>query len=234
MADRPPSVEALVLAAGRGERLGLGPKAMLVLGGRTLLERAIQVMQSVAERVIVGVPEEYVEELSAGRGEGVLVMAGGKTRMETLLHLFEASTAPLLVQHDIVHPFVTPRLARDVVAAAARTGAAMAAAPAAAHVYRGEARLAERIVTADALWLARKPLAFARHALARALDRGLPPSVDAGTVELLLSAQQPVDIVPVEPWNLKITTRGDWKLAQALEASMPTLPSDEVDDGSPR
>jgi len=138
--------------------------------------------------------------------------------METPLRLFHASTAPLLVQHDIVHPFVTPELARRVVAAARKTGAAMAVARSAAHLYRGEARLAERIVTGDTLWLARKPLAFARLALARAFDRGMMLPDDAGTVELLLSAQEPIEIVPVEPWNIKITTPEDWMLAQALES----------------
>jgi 2-C-methyl-D-erythritol 4-phosphate cytidylyltransferase len=221
MADPRQSVDALILAAGRGERLGLGPKALLVLAGRTLLDRAIEVMRSVAERVIVGVPEECVDEIRAAHTGNIVILAGGKTRMETLLRLFHVSTAPLIVQHDIVHPFVTPELARRVVAAARKTGAAMAAVRSAAHVYRGEARLAERIVTGDTLWLARKPLAFARLALARTLDGGLMVPDDAGTVELLLSAHEPVEIVPVEPWNIKLTTPEDWTLAQALESIFP-------------
>ena len=39
------AVDGIVLAAGRGERLGLGPKAWLTLGGRTLLERAVATMR---------------------------------------------------------------------------------------------------------------------------------------------------------------------------------------------
>ena len=44
---------------------------------------------------------------------------------------------------------------------------------------------------------------------------------DAGSVELLLSAQAAVEIVPVEPWNIKLTTPEDWTLAQALESIFP-------------
>jgi 2-C-methyl-D-erythritol 4-phosphate cytidylyltransferase len=216
-----PSVEALILAAGRGERLGLGPKALLALGGRTLLERAIALMRSVAERVLVGVPEEYVGELRrAIPAEGVRVVPGGGTRTETFLRLFEASTAPLLVQHDVVHPFATVDLAKRVVAAAERTGAAMGVARVAEHVYRGEANVTARVPTGGAMWLARKPLAFKRSAFARALEGGAP-APGAGTVELLLAAGQPVEPVVVEPWNIKLTTPEDWALAVALDALLP-------------
>src|SRR6185295_1594220 len=44
------AVDGIVLAAGRGERLGLGPKAWLTLGGRTLLKRAVTTMRLVADR----------------------------------------------------------------------------------------------------------------------------------------------------------------------------------------
>ena len=223
MADRRPPIDALILAAGRGERLGLGPKALLVLGGRTLLERAIDVVQSVADRVLLAVPEECVEAIRARVADGVLVLAGGATRMETFLRLFRASSAPLVLQHDVVHPFATPDLARRVVAAAERAGAAMAARPVAEHVFRGDGRVVERIA-GGALWLARKPLAFHRDALAHVLDGRAPAPADAGTVELLLAAGQRVEPVAAAPWDLKITTAADWALATALEGVVPLAP----------
>ena len=48
-------IDAIVLAAGRGSRLGLGPKAWLTLGGRTLLDRAVATMGAVAGSVTAGV-----------------------------------------------------------------------------------------------------------------------------------------------------------------------------------
>src|SRR6185295_15560410 len=101
-------------------------------------------------------------------------------------------------------------VARRVVAAARMAGAAMAVARVAEHVFRGEGRVAERVAGGEVLWLARKPLAFQRTALARVLDGSLAVPGDAGTVELLLASGQAVETVPVEPWDIKITTRADW------------------------
>ena len=56
------SVTALILGAGRGERFGNRPKAMLELGGRTLLERAINLVRPYAGQIIAGLPEELIDE----------------------------------------------------------------------------------------------------------------------------------------------------------------------------
>lgn len=206
-----------MLAAGRGERLGLGPKAFLNLGGRTLVERAVAVMQSVAQRVIVGVPEECLERMGRGYGDDVLILPGGPTRFETQMRLLRASVAPLIVLHDIAHPFVTHELAQRVIAAARRTGAAMAGIRASGHVYGGEGLLTERLVSRGALWLSCKPVAAARSALLRAMERRHPLPTGAGSVELLLGDGQPVEAIPAPPWNIKITTLWEWELAEALD-----------------
>jgi 2-C-methyl-D-erythritol 4-phosphate cytidylyltransferase len=212
----PAGVDALVLAAGRGERLGLGPKALLTLGGRTLVERAIDVMSAVAGRVIVGVPQECVEPIGRAHASRALIVPGGTSRLDTMRRLLERSTATLVVQHDVVHPFVTPGLARSVVAAAAEHGAAMAMARATDHVFEGGSRLTRRLGGRGAVWLARKPMACSRTALARALAWRGDATEDTGTVELLLATGQPVHVVPAEPWNIKITTAADWALAQLI------------------
>ena len=216
MSDSRDQVEVLVLAAGRGERLGRGPKAFLALGGRTLLERAIDCMRPVARRVVVGVPEECVEHARRLCPDDVLVVPGRPRRLDTALALFRATTAPLIVQHDVVHPFVCAETVRQVIAAASARGAAMAVVAADAHVFSGASELERRVATGGGLWVARKPLAFARSALARALARGIPSAEDAGTAELLLESGQPIEPVPAPPWNIKLTTPEDWALARAL------------------
>lgn len=224
--DERDDVEAIVLAAGRGERLGLGPKAFLSLAGRTLLDRAVALMSTVARRVIVGVPEDLLDRAMQLRGERVAVIAGGATRIETTLKLYAATTAAIVVQHDVVHPFASCALAQRVVRAARQTGAAMAAAPSGAHVYRGGARLDERIAAGAGLWLAQKPLAYTRVALDRALARSGALSSGSGTPDLLLAVGQPIEAVEGDPWNIKITTARDWRLASAIHAL-----SDEAGDG---
>jgi molybdopterin-guanine dinucleotide biosynthesis protein A len=50
-------VLGILLAGGRGERLGLGsPKALVRLGGRTLLERALGTLRSCCDEVVVCAP----------------------------------------------------------------------------------------------------------------------------------------------------------------------------------
>ena len=48
------AVVGIVPAAGRGERLGSdGPKAFVASGGRPLVERSLEVLESVCDRVVV-------------------------------------------------------------------------------------------------------------------------------------------------------------------------------------
>lgn len=50
---------ALVLAGGRGKRLGMDlPKAAVSLGGRTLLDRAVDTVARVADEIVVVAPED--------------------------------------------------------------------------------------------------------------------------------------------------------------------------------
>ncbi len=46
--------DAVILAGGRSSRLGGSPKAGLVIGGQTLLERALQAARGALAMVVVG------------------------------------------------------------------------------------------------------------------------------------------------------------------------------------
>ena len=59
---------AVVPAAGSGERLGAGmPKAFVELGGRTMLEHAVDglLASGVIDRVVVAAPADRVDETAA-------------------------------------------------------------------------------------------------------------------------------------------------------------------------
>ncbi|MGH6690190.1 MAG: IspD/TarI family cytidylyltransferase, partial [Gammaproteobacteria bacterium] len=211
-------VEAIIQAAGRGERLGRGPKAFLALGERTLLERAVSAMRAVARNVVVGVPPEDLERARELCGPGVLVLAGGATRRDTLLRIVAATRGPWLLLHDVVHPFATPALARQVVETARVHGASIAAIRSTSSVHHrpsggGVARLAPGEV-----WLMRKPVAFRREGFVRGLDG--PMESQEGVGGILRRAGQELAVVPAEPWNLKITTPEDWQLAEVIERGL--------------
>src|SRR5699024_3826678 len=60
-ADRP-SVGAIVLAGGRGSRLGGVDKAALVVGGSALLDTALAATEGCAPRVVVGPADRAVPD----------------------------------------------------------------------------------------------------------------------------------------------------------------------------
>ena len=214
-------VEAVIQAAGRGERLGRGPKAFLSLGGRTLLERAVSAMRAVVGGVLAAVPTEEVERAQELCGPGVTIVAGGATRVETLITLLASAHAPWVVLHDVVHPFVTPELARRVIETARVRGAAVAAIQSTSTAYHVEAGRARGRVPAGDLWLTSKPWAFRREAFVRGLAG--PREPHAGTGGFLWRAGEEIAVVPTEPWNIKITTAGDWQLAEVIErAGIPS------------
>ena len=212
-------VAAVIQAAGLGERLGRGPKAFLSLGGRTLLERAVAAMRPVAATVLAAVPAEHVASARRLCAPGASVIAGGPTRAETLAVLLARVEEPWVLLHDVVHPFVTPSLARRVIDAARARGAAVAAVRSTSTGYLAPAGRVEGRVAPGDLWLTSKPWAFRRDAFARGLAAlgGIPEGIGG----VLRRAEQEVVLVAAEPWNFKLTTADDWRMAEVIERGGP-------------
>ena len=214
-------VDAIVLAAGRGSRLGLGPKAWLTLGDRTLLERAVATMGAVAGSVTAGVAADDLERARAQCGDRAAVVSGGATHRETMVAAFGAGNAPLVLVQDVAHPFVTPALAHEVIEAGRRRGAAVAAVGAAASTYRwvpGAVPL--RVGRSDEIWTLRRPLVFRRADFARCLAELVS---EESISDLLERVGVCLELVPTPSWNIKITTPDDWALARAIEKTVRPL-----------
>jgi len=212
-------IEAIVLGAGQGERLGLGPKAFVLLAGRTLLEHAVTTMLSVVARVTVAVPSvECVRADKLVGGPSVRVIAGGMRRIDTFRALVGTATSPWLLLHDVVHPFVTTELSRRVIEEACRAGAAAAVLSNVDFLYAtdGTPHAAPGAVVAM-----QKPIAFRRADAARGLaaaDRTASAGhlPDLSAVDVLALARQYVAFVPGHTMNFHLTTPHDLELAQRL------------------
>ncbi len=221
-------VGALLAAAGSGVRAGVA-KQWLVLGGETVLSRAARALAAsglLDELVAVVTPGEEGRALAALRpalGELPLrVAAGGARRAESVrLGLEALGPCELVVVHDAARPFASPALASAVIAAAHRTGAALAAVLASDTVKRAEPGGERPIVGATldrrAIWLAQTPQGFGAGVLRRAFGAAGPAAAEA-TDECALVERLglPVELVPGEPGNFKITSPGDVARAQAL------------------
>ncbi|MGH9388280.1 MAG: 2-C-methyl-D-erythritol 4-phosphate cytidylyltransferase [Vicinamibacteria bacterium] len=224
---------ALILAAGRGERLGGDlPKPLLLLRGKPILAYALEAFERCPsiDRVVLVVPpgdEERFREsvvLAIGAKKVDRIVAGGDHRQRSLAaglaHVGEAWVAV----HDGVRPFVDPLCISRCVEAAAWSGAAILAVP-----VRETIKLVSpdrRVISSpdrSRLWTAQTPQCFRTSLLVEALHQATEESF-LGTDEasLLERLGAPVEIVPGSVENIKITTPTDLILAEAIAASLET------------
>jgi 2-C-methyl-D-erythritol 4-phosphate cytidylyltransferase len=212
---------ALLVAAGRGERLGAeGPKAFVMLAGRPMLDWSLAALRAVPaiERIVVALPPGIVAP------PGTIAVAGGEQRSQSVRAALAAAgdgppDEPIVV-HDAARPLATPALfARALDALAQRGGdAVVAAAPVTDTVKRAgdDLRVAETL-DRSGLWAVQTPQVFRRAALATALaapdDVLAAATDDAGLVE---RAGGTVHVVESSAENLKVTTAVDLRLAEIL------------------
>jgi 2-C-methyl-D-erythritol 4-phosphate cytidylyltransferase/2-C-methyl-D-erythritol 2,4-cyclodiphosphate synthase len=214
---------AIVVAAGDGTRLEAGaPKALVRIGGEAIVSLAVRAAgASCVAGVIVAAPADLVDHVRTLVEPGVLIVAGGATRQDSVRRALEAvpDGVAVVAIHDAARPFATPSLFDAVIAAAASEDAA-GAIPV-VPVIDTVKRVADGVVLAtelrDGLVLAQTPQAFAlaplRDAHERAAEAGESFTDDAAAVAW---AGYRVRTVPGEPGNFKITTPADLERAEAI------------------
>ena len=227
-AGSPPDVGVVVVAAGAGVRAGPGePKQFRPILGVPMLLRALRPFTSHPEvaHVVVALPPAYVERppewLAKLLGERLSLVAGGAQRADSVragLAALPADAVVILV-HDAARPFVG-RETIDVVIGRARAGVgAVAAVPLNDTVKEVvEERRINKTVERTHLWRAQTPQGFPRQMLEaayakRASGKASPPTDDAEVCE---RAGLPVEVVTDSPYNVKITTTDDFRIAEAL------------------
>jgi 2-C-methyl-D-erythritol 4-phosphate cytidylyltransferase len=216
------SVVALLLCAGRGERLGLGvDKALAPLAGRPLFAWSLETLERsgpIHGIVIVGAVRRLMDALAAcGLAARKIVawVEGGRERQESVARGLAAlpEDCTLVAVHDAARALVTGDLIGRVVADALQHGAAIAAVPVSDTLKQGSLGVIERTVPRAGLWCAQTPQAFRRDWLAAAHAGGIRGATDdAALIEAL---GHPVRLVEGDALNLKITTPRDLELAEA-------------------
>jgi len=112
------SIAVIIPAGGSGERLGAKvPKALVQLGGRTLIEHAVANMAPIADQIIVAAPAGLEGKFQELLGSEVTVVTGGITRTESVaagLRLVSKDIKFVLV-HDAARALASTDLARRVI-----------------------------------------------------------------------------------------------------------------------
>ena len=107
------SVTALIVAAGKGERLGGGlPKQYRPLGGKPVLRRAVEALASHpaigALRVVIGAGQhDLANEALAGLDVGPLI-EGGAERADSVRAGLGQIASDVVLVHDAARPFCPP------------------------------------------------------------------------------------------------------------------------------
>ena len=249
-------VTAIIAAGGRGQRFGgAQPKVLVAVGGRPILERSVMALLThpAIDALVVALPQALIDSPPAylrsagafalgGSGKALRMVAGGGRRQDSVANAFRVTEAhtDIIVIHDAARPFASAELIANTIAAAAESGAALAAVQARDTVKRaspdqgpagagrdvtgssvsGFSRTVAETLDRATIFLAQTPQAFRRDVLRQALEiaerDGLDASDEAALVE---RAGFPVRLVDGETSNIKITTPADLPIAEAIARS---------------
>ena len=216
---------ALIVAAGRGQRLGAAqPKQYLPLGEHSILHRSICAFlehPGVSRVLVVIHPDDLplYEAAVAGISDSRLSppVAGAPARAGSVLAGLEAlaaeAAAPETVLiHDAARPFVPQSVISDVVAALAEVPGAFPALPVVDALWRAEGDHVVASQSRDGLWRAQTPQGFRFGAILAAHRAGAGDAAD--DVAVAVAAGHEVRVVPGAEENYKITTPADLARAE--------------------
>ena len=212
------SVWAILVAAGRGERLGLDhPKAFAKLGEDPLLAEPLRRLEDSdwIDGIVVVAPPDWEEPAillaeELGCGKALACVAGGATRTESVrAGLAEVPADALVVLvHDAARPLVSDAVIERVLAPLSEGwDGAVPGLPVSDTLKRaGSDGAVEETVARDAIYAVQTPQAFLAEVFRRALASGAEATDCAGLVEAVGGR---VKVVEGDPRLLKVTTADD-------------------------
>jgi 2-C-methyl-D-erythritol 4-phosphate cytidylyltransferase/2-C-methyl-D-erythritol 2,4-cyclodiphosphate synthase len=236
--NKPPSADAIVVAAGASERMGGTDKLLARIGGRPLLAHTLAALSAAQEvaSIVVVTSEERRREFEDGSwlpaGAAVTFADGGERRQDSVRAGFEAlergqpdpGGERVVLVHDGARPAVSAALITAVVAATAEHGAAIPVVPVAETLKRVDGDLVAATVDRSGLAAAQTPQGIRRGLLRTALASD---EARQGTwtdeAALLEACRIPVHVVPGDAANLKVTVPADLARAASLLADTADL-----------
>ena len=207
---------AILLAAGSSVRLGFD-KVWADLNGQPLIAHPLRVLAEtpVVETIVVVTrpgSEKRIEELAAELGIRAIVVPGGERRQDSVRAGLRAiPDAEWVIVHDGARPLLTSDLLMRGLAAAAETGAAIAAVPATDTIKVVSAGRVVSTPPREQLWLAQTPQVFRRSLLEEAHRLNLDVTDDAALVEALGVG---VRVFEGAYGNIKVTSEADLRFVR--------------------
>ena len=222
MSSPNPTVDALILAAGRGTRFGGAvPKPYRDLGGQSVLRRGVVALTSHpdvrAVRVVIHPDDRDLYDRSAAGLELLSPVPGGAARQESARLGLEslAGRAPdRVLIHDAARPFPTASLIGRVLGALDDAPAVVPALAVRDTLKRGDRGLVTATVAREGLWHAQTPQGFDYAAILAAHHRAAAGTALTDDAAVAEAAGLNVALVEGDEANLKLTTADDLTRAE--------------------
>ena len=211
-------VAVIIPAGGSGERLGAKiPKALVQIGGKTLIEHAVTNMAPIANQIIVAAPAGYEAEFLQLLGSEVTVITGGRTRTRSVkraLQHVEKENKFILV-HDAARPLASTELALRIIDSLRAGEKAVVPGIAVSDTIKrvDKDNYVTKTLTRSKLRVIQTPQGFTRKVLMKAHSSNDDLTDDAGLVEDRGIA---VKVIAGEDRALKITTMHDLTVAEQI------------------
>lgn len=227
-----------ILAGGVGSRLGADlPKQFLMLGDKPVIVHSLEKFLSCSrmDSVFIGVHPDFmehtrvlVEQYVPAEKDRVHILCGGGSRNDTLQNIIAAidelrqdSDEDIIVTHDAARPFVTMRMIEENIDAAVKVGAVNTVCPATdTIVISQDGETVSDIPNKAVMYYGHSPQSFRINMLKNLYSTLTREEKDILTdaCKICCLRGQPVALVRSEYTNLKITTPGDYLIAQGFIA----------------
>jgi 2-C-methyl-D-erythritol 4-phosphate cytidylyltransferase/2-C-methyl-D-erythritol 2,4-cyclodiphosphate synthase len=218
------SVAVVLLAAGKGERLGANaPKAFVELAGKSLLEHSVfrALATSNLKQLIIAVPESHLEQTLefekqlSNQGVDIRVVVGGKTRQESVSESLAvlAGGIEIVLVHDSARSLASTELFNRVADAVFENQIGVIPALQVADTikkYKGD--VIQETIERSNLVRAQTPQGFPASVLVAAHVGANEEFTDDAA--LIQSFGGTVMMIPGEEQAMKITTSEDFERAQ--------------------
>jgi 2-C-methyl-D-erythritol 4-phosphate cytidylyltransferase len=218
-----PEVGAIIVAAGKSQRMSGTDKIFAPLAGQPVLLRVLQpfIDCDSVDRVVVVLNNNNYDEgkeliVEQNWEKEVAVCIGGKRRQDSVLAGMKLlGDCDLVVIQDGARPFVTVGLIEDGLAAAKETGAAVAAVPATDTIKQADkTMIARQTLPRENLWLCQTPQVFLYDLLLKAYRAATTDVTDDAQIVELAGGK--VKLYPGSYDNIKITAPVDLAVAETL------------------
>ena len=228
-------IYAQILAGGKGTRMGNTdmPKQFLMLGTKPIIIHTLEqfLINSKFNKILVACPKDWVSYMNDLLekylpNSKIIVIEGGNTRNETIMNgcryieeNYGINDDDIIVTHDAVRPFLTPRIIDDNIKGMKNNDAVDTVIPATDTIVESKnGEVISDIPNRAYLYQGQTPQSFNIKKLINIYESLTfeEKSILTDACKIFSIKKKKVKIVKGETYNIKITDIHDLKIANAI------------------